>query len=246
MYNYFDVIGNGVADPPPIYSSISDRPTQTIRYTCSKCDSLFTSRKHLHAHELGVHNHLFHCPFCPILFSNKADFRTHVLAHAERYLPCASCNQVFYEEDKLRAHMKEHEAPMFPCDRCDAWFNQYSLLRKHHKEFHVHKKFVHDIPEVSKNCLSKKLLKKVRKELKLVSEMTQAKKQHRVDTQTTDAAAQDISALVIPVPPVVSVHEINSEIQPNDDMQSDTQNVLNSDQGTIRRSRRTLKKTTSK
>lgn len=271
MYQYFDVDENGLADIPPNYSLVSHQQTQTVRYECSKCDSLFTSRIFLHHHEASVHNQMFLCPFCPVLFSNKPDFRVHVEAHSEKkYLPCAFCKKVFNQVDEYAAHLKEHREPfMFPCDKCPALFGQYSKLRAHHA-VHVQKKFIHNITKVSEDCLSKKLSKKILKKLKSKSKMIQAKKQPQVNSQITDLADQVLLAQAISTPSVMTLPNTAPDIQPdvskeNGDGHSSpvhlsksfssvtettepvTKNVFNSNrEENIRKSSRFLKKKSSK
>lgn len=132
--------------------TVSNQMTQTVRYECAKCDSLFTSRVYLHQHEASVHNRLLHCPFCAALFSNKADFRVHVSAHTEkRYLPCAMCKKVFHDVAEYTTHARLHREPfLHRCDRCDGLFAQLSGLRAHEAAHATAAKFVHTIPGRSK------------------------------------------------------------------------------------------------
>ena len=78
---------------------------------CAICHNEFTTKYHLEAHEIAVHQEVkFKCDICEVNFTTKGALTYHNTIHKENApnYHCKTCDKSFALKSYLTAHYKSH------------------------------------------------------------------------------------------------------------------------------------------
>lgn len=131
----------GASMLPP--RSIPGRSALSRRFTCSDCDSSYSTAAELHAHEERHHACLqkpFQCSMCEVGFSQKSHLNQHIrtVHHKVRPHKCPQCDKAFGKKYDLSSHRDAVHANERPhaCEFCDKRFAKRSNLTRHKEKLH--------------------------------------------------------------------------------------------------------------
>lgn len=109
-----------------------------LKYTCSICEAVLSTRKALQLHKLNIHNvrtDIRHkCGTCGETFPNEYKYTDHLKVHP---LECRLCGKFFYRRQNIQLHMKRHLGIRpYKCEICEKTFIT-KQKRDEHKNTHT-------------------------------------------------------------------------------------------------------------
>jgi hypothetical protein len=119
-------------------------------FSCSKCESNFTSRSRLISHFTSIHEGIkpFKCDICDARFTSSGGQKNHMqfVHDGKKPFVCNICETKFSYQLKTHVFSVHQEKKLFNCEICGDHFSQEGTMKKH-------KLYVHGKGKSSKNVI---------------------------------------------------------------------------------------------